>query len=203
MNPNEDQTPTLPIPNPEPPKPASVGIPAQPVAENLEPQPTKSKKKISLTIGVFIILLILTAVVIFAFTQTQKPKEVEVVATPSPTPQATNESSIVPPYFSAPTTNYTVSSPLEVKGVIPAGWMFEGQLPIKLLDSKREIIVATNALETTPGSWQSGEPTEFSTTLSWIASSLGGSTSGYLVISKDNPSGLPENDKSYEIPVKF
>jgi hypothetical protein len=26
---------------------------------------------------------------------------------------------------------------------------------------------------------------------------------GYLVISKDNPSGLPEYDASFKIPVKF
>jgi hypothetical protein len=28
-------------------------------------------------------------------------------------------------------------------------------------------------------------------------------TSGYLVIAKDNPSGLPENDASLKIPVNF
>ncbi|MNI95059.1 hypothetical protein D3C73_1532640 [compost metagenome] len=41
----------------------------------------------------------------------------------------------------------------------------------------------------------------FSSTLTFEAPSAGGS--GVLVLRKDNPSGLPENDDEIEIPITF
>ena len=150
---------------------------------------------------VLIVILIVLAVGVGAYLLSSRNINVP-TSLPSHSPRVLDKTKA--PYFETPIEATKVTSPLTVKGVVPAGWMFEGQLPIKLLDSKRDVIVATNALETTPGSWQSGEPAEFSTTLSWGASSLGGSTSGYLVISKDNSGGLlPKKEDSYEIPVKF
>ncbi len=98
-----------------------------------------------------------------------------------------------------PTANTVVTSPLNVSGAVPSGWMFEGQLPIKLLDSKRNLIIQSIGKEVTPGSWQSGNPVQFSGTLTFITND----STGFLVIENDNPSGLPENSKSYELPVRF
>jgi hypothetical protein len=41
----------------------------------------------------------------------------------------------------------------------------------------------------------------FSAALGFIKPS--GLNSGFLVFKKDNPSGLPQNDESYKIPVNF
>jgi hypothetical protein len=77
--------------------------------------------------------------------------------------------------------------------------MFEGQLTLKLLDSKRKLITQGVGKETVPESWQSGQPAQFSGTLTFTTTD----SSGFLVIAADNPSALPENEKSFEIPVRF
>ena len=98
-----------------------------------------------------------------------------------------------------PSSNSKVNSPLYVTGRVPAGWMFEGIVQVKLLDAGRNIIAQSPGKEAHPGTWMDTEPDEFKSTLTFTTSAK----SGFLVVSADNPSGLPENDKSYEIPVKF
>jgi len=93
----------------------------------------------------------------------------------------------------------TSTGPLVIKGTADPGWMFEGSMPVLLLDSSRNEIATASATETTPGSWQTGNPVNFSVSFSFTTED----TSGFLVFQNDNPSGLPENTKSFEIPVKF
>lgn len=114
-------------------------------------------------------------------------------ATPSPSPA---ESSVV---ITSPTSGSTVTSPLRIEGTVPAGWMFEGVLPIKLLDENRKMIAQGRGQEIIPGSWQSGKPVAFEGKIIFTTTAK----SGFLVIEKDNPSDLPENSGSFEIPVVF
>ncbi len=110
-------------------------------------------------------------------------------------------SSPTPPFFSnvKENTKLPSSGTVVVKGTVPAGWMFEGQLQIKLLDVDKKVIATAVGKETIPGSWQSSEPADFSGTLTFTTNAK----SGYLVIEADNPSGKPENDKNYEIYIQF
>ncbi|MBI2103651.1 hypothetical protein HYT59_01460 [Candidatus Woesebacteria bacterium] len=103
------------------------------------------------------------------------------------------------PIIYSPTSNSKVTSPLTIKGRVPAGWMFEGVAQVKLLDTNRNVIAQAPAEEVTPGAWTDEEPDKFKSTLTFTTTAK----SGHLVIEADNPSGLPENDKSYQIPVKF
>ena len=103
------------------------------------------------------------------------------------------------PVITSPQANSKISSPLTVKGTVPAGWMFEGVFPIKLLDENKKLISQAQAKEVIAGSWSTGKDVEFTATLNYSTTTL----SGFLVIEKDNPSGLPANASSYEIPVKF
>jgi len=107
-----------------------------------------------------------------------------------------NHESVV---LTSPIANAAIVSPVTVSGTVPPGWMFEGQLPIKLLDNNRKLIAQGVGREVTPGSWQSSEPVKFTGTLTFTTTAK----SGFLLIENDNPSGLPENSKSYEIPVNF
>lgn len=98
-----------------------------------------------------------------------------------------------------PGKNEKIQSPLIVKGIAPAGWMFEGQLVLKLLDNDRKVIAQGKGVEEKLGSWTSGNPVSFEGKIIFE----GNAESGYLVVENDNPSGLPENQKTFEIPVQF
>lgn len=92
----------------------------------------------------------------------------------------------------------TVESPLTVKGKALGSWFFEGTLPVQMENSKGEIIgmAQARALD----NWMQEGYVNFEAELPF---NLVDETAGTLVIKNDNPSGLPENEKKYEIPVEF
>lgn len=95
--------------------------------------------------------------------------------------------------------NDSISSPVTIKGEVPPGWMFEGSFPVLLTDSDGVILYQTKGVEIIPGSWQSGENASFSATLKFNTTKK----EGLIVLKKDNPSGLSENDDSYSTSVKL
>ncbi len=97
----------------------------------------------------------------------------------------------------APKQNEVIKSPLEIKGNVVGPWFFEGSLPVKLVDADENIIVSGQARA--EGDWMTVKPVPFNGSLEFSTMA----TSGYLIISKDNPSGLKENDGFIKIPVKF
>jgi len=92
-----------------------------------------------------------------------------------------------------------VVSPLKVSGTVPTGWMFEGVFPIKLVDVNQKVITQGQAKETVAGSWQSGNPVDFTATLTF----KGATGSGNLTLENDNPSGDPTKAQTFEVPVDF
>jgi hypothetical protein len=90
-----------------------------------------------------------------------------------------------------------VSSPLTVAGQARGGWYFEASFPVHLLDADRNEIVSAPAQA--QGDWMTTEFVPFTVTLNFTTAAH----SGFLVLEKDNPSGLPENAASVEIPVTF
>ncbi len=95
-------------------------------------------------------------------------------------------------------TGDTISSPLIITGEARL-WYFEASFPVKLLDRSGKTLVQTYA--SADGDWMTEEWVPFTAELVFTPGSAG--TRGTLVLSKDNPSGLPENDDRVEIPVKF
>lgn len=104
-----------------------------------------------------------------------------------------------PPFIISPEFNSKVVSPLTVKGVVPTGWMFEGNVSLKLLDADRNVIAKAAGTEVNPGNWMDENPDEFTSTIIFTTTAK----NGFLLVSADNPSDLPHNTISYEIPVKF
>ncbi len=90
-----------------------------------------------------------------------------------------------------------VTSPLIVEGQARGGWFFEATLPIKLTTQNGDIILAHYGTAQTD--WMTADFVPFVSVLEFNTTA----TSGYLVIAKDNPSGLPEFDDSIKIPVLF
>ncbi len=168
------------------------------------PTPPKKSSGSGAIISFAIFILAALGVIVFLYNQNQnlKKKLVEyqitpvTVSTSSPIPETVNQEE---PTISSPSARSKVKSPLTVIGILPAGWMFEGIFPVKLLDSGGDVIAQTSAKEVTPGSWQSGNPVEFTATLTFKTAT----GSGTIVLENDNPSGDIENDKEFEIPIVF
>lgn len=98
----------------------------------------------------------------------------------------------------APTSNQKVASPVAVVGQVPGSWSFEASFPVELLDSTNKV-VATGTAHVL-GDWMTSQLTPFSASLTYSVSPTG---NGTLVLHKDNPSGLPQNDDEVRIPIRF
>jgi hypothetical protein len=99
--------------------------------------------------------------------------------------------------------NATVTSPLTVAGKARGNWFFEANLPIKITDASGKVLGQVGAQAV--GEWMTTNYVPFSATLTFTAptSTAQNPQTGFLIIEKDNPSGLPENDASVKIPVMF
>lgn len=161
------------------------------------------KKKQFLLIVLIIILA--TALVLKIFrkdvSQTKPEKIIEPVATPvenkvdvifSGVSSTTGEINIINPQ-----PGELIVSPLLIQGQAKGNWFFEASLPIKLLDANKQIIALYYG--TAQSDWMTDSLVPFTSTMSFTTTA----TSGYLVIAKDNPSGLPANEGSISIPVRF
>lgn len=91
-----------------------------------------------------------------------------------------------------------VTSPLTVTGTARGNWFFEASLPVTLKDDQGNILVKTPA--TTQSDWMTTDFVPFSATLNFDP---GTAQYGVLIIEKDNPSGDPQFDSSFAVPVRF
>lgn len=97
-----------------------------------------------------------------------------------------------------PKENETIRSPLRVTGEARGNWYFEANFPIRLYtEDGKEIAVAIAQAQ---GEWMTTEFVPFLATLSFPAPTT---EKGILVLEKDNPSGLPENEAQIRIPIQF
>ncbi|MEK7562599.1 MAG: Gmad2 immunoglobulin-like domain-containing protein [Patescibacteria group bacterium] len=101
----------------------------------------------------------------------------------------------------SPRASEEVSSPLKITGLVNGdGWSgFEGQVgTVELRDSKDEEITKGILMATTE--WTS-LPTDFETTLNFDV--FLGWQRATLVFRNENPSGDPERDKTFILPVQI
>jgi len=97
-----------------------------------------------------------------------------------------------------PAVNSIIQSPLKINGQAVGHWFFEASFPIELLDDKMNIITSTYA--TALSDWMTTNLVDFTATMTYKVST---STKGWLLFKNDNPSGLPDRDKSIKVPVNI
>lgn len=118
------------------------------------------------------------------------------VTTPTPTGDFTSEGGTtitIDDWSGAP-----VTSPFTFSGEVPGTWASGGSFSVLLTDLNGNVLDQANApLE---GDWMTEDPVPFTVTLSFDQP---GDSRGFLVLVKENPSGLPEKDDSLSIPVTF
>ncbi len=101
-------------------------------------------------------------------------------------------------FVTSPQENESISSPVMIKGEARGNWYFEASFPIALYDSNNTLLAEAPAQAI--GEWMTEDFVPFELSLSFSKPTT---TSGKIVLKKDNPSGLPENDEQIEIPVLF
>jgi len=99
---------------------------------------------------------------------------------------------------SFPKPNTVIQSPLVVQGKEVGTWYFEASFPVRLLDANGKELAATPAQA--QGDWRTTDFVPFQATLTFGQPTT---PTGTLVFQKDNPSGLPENEKSISVPIRF
>jgi len=99
----------------------------------------------------------------------------------------------------SPRPNSYIESPLVISGEARGAWFFEGDFPVVLTDWDGLIIAEGYA--TARGEWMTEEFVQFDATLDFISPTY--KNNGTLILQKDNPSGLPENDDALEVPIFF
>ena len=99
---------------------------------------------------------------------------------------------------SSPTVAQIVTSPLTVTAKVRGTWFNEANLPIELQDENGKVLAQKGYMTT--DNWMTTDYVNVNTTLSFKAPTT---DYGKLVIKKDNPSGDPARDQSFEVPVRF
>ncbi len=120
------------------------------------------------------------------------------VSPPAAPPAPETDSNLVA--VESPKPDETVRSPLVVTGVAPGRWYFEASFPVQLLDVNGNVLAAVPAQA--QSDWMTDKPVPFKATLIFNAPHLS-DMSAQLVLKKDNPSGLPENEDEFRIPVRL
>lgn len=95
-----------------------------------------------------------------------------------------------------PRPNSVVSSPLSVLGTARGTWFFEGSFPV-ILEAEDGTVLASG-VATALSEWMTEDFVPFKTTFTFDAGAGGHAK---LILKKDNPSGLPQNDDSLSFPV--
>ena len=101
----------------------------------------------------------------------------------------------------SPEATLPVSSPVIVQGVVNGGgWFFEASFPVKVVDANGKAIGQGTAQPQAGADWMSTGTVPFTATVTFAKPDT---ATGTIVLSKDNPSGLPANSESFSIPISF
>lgn len=103
----------------------------------------------------------------------------------------------------SPKPNEEVSSPIEVGGRARGIWFFEGSFPAQVYDSNNKLLGSAPVQFISTKENDTWMTTEFVNFQGKVEFSQPTTETGYILFKKDNPSGLPEHDESFEMPVKF
>jgi hypothetical protein len=101
--------------------------------------------------------------------------------------------------ITSPIPAKNLQSPLTVKGEARGTWYFEASFPVRVLDANQNVL--GKGIAQAQGDWMTEDYVPFTVTITFPNQTPG--SDGYLVLVKDNPSGLPQNEDSFTVPVTF
>lgn len=136
-------------------------------------------------------VIIVLAVVLFAV-----PAPAHAPTSATSTPVSTVEPLDTRVVVHSPVENATVGQTFAITGEAPGNWYFEAVFPIQVRDKDNNKIGQTQGQA--QSDWMTTSQVPFSATMTLDTVYHG---PGTLVLLRDNPSGLPENDDSLEVPI--
>jgi hypothetical protein len=148
-----------------------------------------------------IIALVAIALAVVVYLKYSRP-----AAAPEPQPQQTDQKqnpnqpqTQAPIHVFSPTTGQTITSPVAIQGEAPGNWFFEGSFPIQVLNANNNVIGTGTAHA--QGNWMTTGFVPFTASITFPPQTSG--LPGILKFNKDNPSGLPQNDQDFQLPIVF
>ncbi len=136
------------------------------------------KTALTLAIGAFVVVVVLAGLLI---------------ALPAPeTAQSSLSDRVI---VTTPPRDATVEGTFTVTGSAPGPWYFEASFPVRVLNEDNVVVAETYAQA--QGEWMTEDLVPFVSTVT-VKDYVGPAT---LVLLRDNPSGLPENDDSVSLPI--
>lgn len=97
-----------------------------------------------------------------------------------------------------PRAGDVVSSPVRVAGKARGNWYFEASFPVKVIDAHGNVLGIAPAQA--QGEWMTTEFVPFDVEVSFTPPTT---DEGFVILEKDNASGLPEHADERRIPVRF
>ncbi|MDO8668904.1 MAG: Gmad2 immunoglobulin-like domain-containing protein [Candidatus Buchananbacteria bacterium] len=97
-----------------------------------------------------------------------------------------------------PLPNQKINNPVIISGVARGYWFFEASFPVNVYDDNSNLL--GTGIAQAQSDWMTTDFVPFSLTLQF---SQPQTAKGVLILRKDNPSGLPENEDQLEIPIFF
>jgi len=152
----------------------------------------------------FIVVVVAFAAFAAGIWYTREYEPAPVTETPDTTTTTTPEAPKVT-YINASADRIVVDSPkpgeavgttFSVIGKARGTWYFEASFPLRVLSAQGSLLKEMPVQA--DGEWMTTEFVPFSETVTLPPGVKGAAT---LVLHKDNPSGLPENDASVSIPI--
>lgn len=97
-----------------------------------------------------------------------------------------------------PQPNATVGQNFTVKGEARL-WYFEGSFPVEVVDANGKKLAI--GIAQAQGEWMTTDFVPFNAPIT--LNSVPATQTGTIILRKDNPSGLPQNDDEFRVPIKF
>ncbi len=143
--------------------------------------------------GIIIVLFVIIAAL--SWTLFSMPAPAPITATTTPPVATSTQSLSARVVVTSPAPNATMPQTFIVTGKAPGPWYFEASFPIKVVDADNNFI--GQGIAQAQSDWMTEGDVQFIAT----TTVTGYSGPAILVLLKDNPSGLPENDDSVSIPI--
>ncbi len=165
-------------------------------------------KSLYYVIGICLVIIIILVVLVSRPKSSNGPVASDTQATSSTQPSSSAAKIVYAPASAAnqirvesPIAGATIHNvtPIKVSGQALGSWFFEGSFPAEVTDAKGTVI--GRGIIKSQSNWMTDSFVNFIGEISYQNEPYG--TNGYVILKKDNPSGLPQNEASVTIPILF